>query len=67
MTNHLTEIIFILDKSTSMGFLKEQAIDGFNSFLKEQQSLGEKANLTLVLIKINSFFSIKLLARFFSL
>lgn len=53
MNNEVTELIFILDRSGSMGSMQEEAIGGFNSFLKEQQGLPDKANLTLVLFDNN--------------
>ncbi len=45
---NLTDITIILDRSGSMGFIKEATIKGFNSFLKEQQNAESDANLTLV-------------------
>jgi hypothetical protein len=44
-----TEIVVILDKSSSMGTIKGATIEGFNTFLDEQQKLPGEANLTLVL------------------
>lgn len=44
-----TEIIVVLDKSGSMSALKQDAIGGFNEFLREQQAEPGEANLTLVL------------------
>jgi len=49
MNKNLTEIAYILDRSGSMDPLKESAISGFNSFLKDQQETPGDANLTLVL------------------
>ncbi|MBT8037649.1 MAG: VWA domain-containing protein [Verrucomicrobiae bacterium] len=49
MNKNLTEIAYILDRSGSMDHLKESAISGFNSFLKDQQETPGDANLTLVL------------------
>lgn len=43
------EILVIADRSGSMQSIQDDAIGGFNSFLKEQQELEGKANLTLVL------------------
>ena len=45
----LTEIVCIIDKSGSIEVVKEDAIGGFNSFLKEQQELPGEALFTLVL------------------
>lgn len=40
MTNpNLTEIICIVDRSGSMDYIRDDAIGGFNTFLKEQQAL----------------------------
>ncbi len=44
----LTDITIILDRSGSMQSIKEAAIKGFNSFLKEQQKSETDAVLTLV-------------------
>ncbi len=49
MDKHLTEILYILDRSGSMQPLAEAAIQGFNDFLAEQQDLPGMARLTLVL------------------
>ena len=48
MKPHLTEIVFILDRSGSMQVMVEPAISGFNRLLHDQQSLGS-ARFTLVL------------------
>lgn len=53
MCDKVTELVFILDRSGSMYSMKEEAIGGFNSFLKEQQGLPDEANLTLVLFDNN--------------
>ena len=45
----LTEIVCIIDKSGSMEAVKEDAIGGFNRFLKEQQELPGESLFTLVL------------------
>ena len=44
-----TEIVVVMDKSTSMGAIAVEVIGGFNKFLKEQRALPDPANLTLVL------------------
>ncbi len=49
MNKHLTEIAFVLDRSGSMQSMATAAIDGFNHFLKSQQSAPGHARLTLVL------------------
>ena len=48
MKPHLTEIVFILDRSGSMQVMVEPAISGFNRLLHDQQSL-RSARFTLVL------------------
>lgn len=49
MNTNLTHIAFILDRSGSMDSMAKEAIGGFNSFLKEQQSEEGAARLSLVL------------------
>ena len=44
----LTEIVVVLDRSGSMGTIKDDAIGGFNHFLDEQKKLPGKASMTLV-------------------
>ncbi len=44
----MQELICILDKSGSMQAVANDAVHGFNSFLKSQQEIGE-ANLTVVM------------------
>jgi hypothetical protein len=48
MDNSLTEIVFILDRSGSMGGLENDTIGGFNGFVKKQSEIG-RTNLTTVL------------------
>lgn len=43
------EILVIADRSGSMASIQDDAIGGFNSFLKEQQSIDGDATMTLVL------------------
>jgi Mg-chelatase subunit ChlD len=50
MKNHYSEIAFILDRSGSMESCREAAIEGFNSFLQEQQRTEGLAKLTLILV-----------------
>ena len=47
-----THIVFVLDESGSMFDIAEDAVGGFNQFVKEQQALPGKA--TMSLIKFNS-------------
>ncbi len=54
MNNNLTELVYILDMSGSMGPLAKDTIGGYNSLLNEQRKLGQtnpalKANVTTVL------------------
>lgn len=49
MKTELTEIAFVLDRSGSMESCREQAIAGFNQFLRDQQSAPGTARLSLVL------------------
>jgi hypothetical protein len=44
-----TEIVFILDRSGSMGGMESDVIGGFNAFLSEQKKLKDKALLTTIL------------------
>lgn len=48
MDKSLTEIIFLLDRSGSMAGLESDTIGGFNSFIKNQSSLG-RTHLTTIL------------------
>jgi uncharacterized protein YegL len=43
------EILVVADRSGSMGLVRQEAINGFNTFLAEQQAEPGEANLTLVL------------------
>lgn len=47
--NNFTEIVCILDRSGSMDSVANDAIGGFNTFLKEQQKMKGKANITTAL------------------
>ena len=42
--NNITEIVFILDRSGSMGGLEEDTIGGFNSMIKKQKKEDERDN-----------------------
>ena len=44
-----TDIVFVMDKSGSMGTLANDTINGFNAFIAEQQKQPGEAFLTLVL------------------
>ncbi|MEA2204729.1 MAG: hypothetical protein QOE77_1505 [Blastocatellia bacterium] len=43
-----THIAVLLDRSGSMGSVKDETISGFNDFLKEQKAAGDNASFTLV-------------------
>lgn len=43
-----TYIAILLDRSGSMGDIKDDTISGFNCFLREQKAAGDNATLTLV-------------------
>lgn len=45
----VTEIVCILDRSGSMGSIREDTIGGFNTFLKDQQDAPGKALMTVML------------------
>ncbi len=49
MTNNLTELVFILDRSGSMGGLESDTIGGFNSMLEKQRREPGDAFVTTVL------------------
>ena len=49
MKKDLTKIVFILDKSGSMAFCKNDVIGGFNTFIEEQKLLDGEAILSLIL------------------
>ncbi len=49
MIKELTELVFILDKSGSMGGLESDTIGGFNSMLLKQQKMPEECLITTVL------------------
>jgi uncharacterized protein YegL len=44
-----TRIICIIDRSGSMSSIKNDAIGGFNSFLKEQQKIKDKSRMKVIL------------------
>lgn len=49
MSKELTEIVYILDRSGSMGGLESDTIGGFNSMIEKQKKTGEKAYVSTVL------------------
>ena len=49
MNTGLTELVFILDRSGSMGGLESDTIGGFNGMIERQKSEGKSVNVTTVL------------------
>ena len=49
MNTNLTEIVFIIDRSGSMGGLETDTIGGYNAFLDKQRQLEGKTTVTTVL------------------
>lgn len=50
MSKHnYTEIVCIIDRSGSMGAIKDDAIGGFNNFLESQKKLPGEASISLIL------------------
>ena len=47
--NNIVDVVFILDRSGSMGGLESDTIGGFNSMLEKQRKLEGKAYITTVL------------------
>ena len=53
MKKGLTELVFILDKSGSMGGLEKDTIGGYNSMLAKQKAVAGEALITTVLFDNN--------------
>ena len=49
MKKGLTELVFVLDKSGSMGGLETDTIGGYNTMLKKQQAVDGECHITTVL------------------
>ena len=49
MNTNLTELVFILDRSGSMGGLESDTIGGFNSMLQKQQDESGECRITTIL------------------
>lgn len=49
MNTELTELVFILDRSGSMGGLESDTINGFNGMIVRQKAEGKQVNVTTVL------------------
>lgn len=53
MKKGLTELVFIVDKSGSMGGLETDTIGGYNTMLKKQQTIDGECHITTVLFDNN--------------
>ncbi len=53
MKKGLTELVFILDKSGSMGGLESDTIGGYNSMLEKQKAVEGECHITTVLFENN--------------
>lgn len=53
MKADLTELVFILDRSGSMGGLESDTIGGFNAMLEKQKGEVGEVNVTTVLFDDN--------------
>ncbi len=53
MKKGLTELVFILDKSGSMGGLESDTIGGYNAMLTKQQAVEGECRITTVLFDHN--------------
>lgn len=49
MNTELTELVFLLDRSGSMGALESDTIGGFNGMIAKQKKQGNKVNVTTIL------------------
>lgn len=49
MNTELTELVFILDRSGSMGGLESDTIGGFNGMIEKQKAQEKKVNVTTIL------------------
>ena len=49
MNKELTELVFILDRSGSMGGLESDTLGGFNGMIERQKKEKEKVNVTTIL------------------
>ena len=49
MNTELTELVFILDRSGSMGGLESDTIGGFNGMISKQKVQGKNVNVTTIL------------------
>jgi hypothetical protein len=49
MKPYMTELVFILDRSGSMGGLESDTIGGFNAMLSKQQAQDGECRITTIL------------------
>ena len=68
MKKNLTELVFILDRSGSMGGLEQDTIGGFNAKLTRQKEQEGEANVTTILFDhevqlLHDRFPLKAVAR----
>ena len=64
MKKNLTELVFILDRSGSMGGLEPDTIGGFNAMLTRQKEQEGEANVTTILFLGANMDAVKEAARF---
>lgn len=64
MKKNLTELVFILDRSGSMGGLEQDTIGGFNAMLTRQKEQEGEANVTTILFLGANMDAVKEAARF---
>ena len=64
MKKNLTELVFILDRSGSMGGLEQDTIGGFNAMLIRQKEQEGEANVTTILFLGANMDAVKEAARF---
>lgn len=55
MKKNLTEMVFLLDRSGSMGSLTDDTIGGFNSMIEQQKKEDGEAYVTTILFNSNRF------------
>lgn len=54
MKNNITELVFILDKSSSMAGFEADTIGGFNAMIEKQKKLDGKVYVSTVLFSNRS-------------
>jgi|AntAceMinimDraft_18_1070375.scaffolds.fasta_scaffold27537_3 uncharacterized protein YegL len=56
MNNKLTEIIFVLDESGSMGTVRDDVIGGFNRFIKDQKEI--RGDVVMTIVKFDTRYNV---------